>query len=135
MRTLAELDECLSARLVRMEITGASYEDAALLAEARAVRAGLVRAGAHAESAPSGGRSFRAALGTTLRGVYAWAFGALDDAFLHEHLRPVPKRLLRELDGHARVVALRAKMDPSLAGAEEILLELGRASSRLSRCW
>jgi hypothetical protein len=134
-RPLRELDAFLGARLLRLEITATTYEDAALLAEARLVRAGLLQAAAFAPPLPTDTRTFRAALGDTLRGLYAWVFGGLDAVFLGEPLRPVPRRLTRELQGHATVALLRSKLDPVLEPLNDVLVELARSCTRLSRAW
>jgi hypothetical protein len=132
-RSLSELDSFLSARLLRFEVTAASYDDAALLVEARTLRSALRLAGVHAEPLPTNERSFESALADTLRGVYAWAFVELDGIFLHEAARPLPKRVANEIVDHAEVAAIRSNLDASLAPLESVLVELAAVCARLGR--
>ena len=130
--SLADLDAFLAARLLRLEVTSMSYEDAALLANARKLRLALAAASAHADAMSSDAQSFEALLGETLRGVYSWAFGALDATFLGEHVRQLPKRVVRDLVEHADAAAMHARLEPSLVGLGGVLRDVQRASHQMS---
>jgi hypothetical protein len=130
--SLADLDTFLAARLLRLEVTSMSYEDAALLANARKLRLALAAASAHADPMSSDAQSFEALLGETLRGVYAWAFGALDATFLGEHVRPLPKRVVRDIMEHADAAAMHARIEPSLVGLGGVLRDVQRASHQMA---
>jgi hypothetical protein len=131
-RSLEELETFLSARLERLEIS-LGCDDAVALVEAHVVRAALAEAGAYADASSSGAYSCEAELAESLRGVYAWAFGALDAVFLGEYVRPLPKRILNDLHDHGSVASMRSLLDPSQALIEPILLGLARACIRLTR--
>jgi hypothetical protein len=131
-RSLEELDAFLTERLVRLEIS-LGCDDAVVLVEAHVVRAALGEAGAYADASSSGPYSCEAELAETLRGIYAWVFGALDALFLGEYVRPLPKRLLGDLHDHGSVASMRSLLDPQQASIEPILLELARACIGLAR--
>ena len=130
--SLADLDVFLAARLLRLEVTSASYEEKMLLVVARTLRASLAGAGAHADPIASDAKTFEALLGETLRAVYAWVFGALDAVFLGEHVRPIPKRIARELAEQADAAATHAKFDSSLQGLAALLRDARRACEQMS---
>jgi hypothetical protein len=130
--SLADLDLFLAARLLRLEVTSAAYEEKMLLVVSRTLRAALAGSGAHADPLPSDAKTFEALLGETLRAVYAWVFGALDALFLGEHVRPIPKRVVRELAEQADAAATHAKFDSSLNGLAELLRDARRACEQMS---
>jgi len=129
-RTLAELDAVLGARLQRLEVTlGPSGAD--VVADAMRLRAVLAEACAHAP-AGTDARACEAALEGTLRGVYAWLFGALDAVFLGDYVRLIPLRLVGELAEHASNASMRSLLDPSVSSLEDLLRELTRACARFA---
>ncbi|MGO8996644.1 MAG: hypothetical protein ACLQVI_25295 [Polyangiaceae bacterium] len=128
---LVELDKFFAVRLLRLEMISAVHRDLELLAIGRALRVALAVAATHAEPIPSGGRTFEAVLGDTLRAFYAWVFGALDDVLLGDDVRPVPEELARELDdlaGAAAALGAFTAPETTLGGS---LREIGRASVKL----
>lgn len=130
--SLADLDGFLGARLLRLEVTAASYEEKMLLVVGRTLREALAGAGAHADAHASDAKTFEALLGETLRGVYAWAFVALDAVFLREHVRPIPRRVLRELVEQADAAQTHARLEPALAGLAGLLRDARRACEQMS---
>jgi hypothetical protein len=129
---LSELDVFLAARLLRLEATCAGDEDTARLRVARTLRVGLLVAAMQSEQLPSGEETFEAALADTLRGVYGWTFGALDDSFLGGYVRPLPKRLAREILDHAEAAAALAGLAPETAALVEPLHQIARACETLA---
>jgi hypothetical protein len=130
-RTLDELEAFLRARLLRLEIT-LGADGAEIVADGLSLRALLAEASEHARSAtepPSCERD----LAETLRGVYAWVYGALDAVFLGEYVRPLPKRLINDLTDHGSVASMRSLLDPARASLEPTLRRVVRACIRLSR--
>jgi hypothetical protein len=130
--SLPDLDLFLAARLLRLEVTSVAYEEKMLLVVSRTLRAALSGAAAHADAMPSEEKTFEALLGETLRAVYAWVFGALDALFLGEHVRPIPKRVVRELAEQADAAATHAKFDAALQGLSALLKDARRACEQMS---
>lgn len=130
--SLPDLDLFLAARLLRLEVTSVAYEEKMLLVVSRTLRAALSGAAAHADAMPSEEKTFEALLGETLRSVYAWVFGALDALFLGEHVRPIPRRVVRELAEQADAAATHAKFDSALKGLSALLQDARRACEQMS---
>jgi hypothetical protein len=130
--SLPDLDLFLAARLLRLEVTCVAYEEKMLLVVSRTLRAALSGAAAHADAMPSEEKTFEALLGETLRSVYAWVFGALDALFLGEHVRPIPRRVVRELAEQADAAATHAKFDLALQGLSALLQDARRACEQMS---
>jgi hypothetical protein len=129
-RTLDELDAFLRARLLRLE-AALGPSGAGVVADATRLCAVLAEACAYAP-AGADARACEAALEGTLRGVYAWVFGALDAVFLGDYVRLIPMRLVGELAEHASAASMRALLDPSVAPLEDRLRELTGACARFA---
>ncbi len=131
-RSLDDLDAFFTTRLLSLEVA-LGCDDAVVLVEAHVVRSALAEAGAYADASLSGAFSCEAELEETLRGIYAWVFGALDAIFLGDYVRPLPKRFASDLIDHGSVASMRSLLDPTQARIKPILIELARACVTLAR--
>jgi hypothetical protein len=131
---LLDLDAFLAARLLRLEVTSTASDGGAFLAHGRVLRGALSSAGMYGDpfASPAPATTFEARLGEALRGVYGWAYGALDAAFLSEHVRPLPKRVVQELAALAEEAVKMARFEGAMADLAALLRDVKRTSERMA---